>query len=288
MLLLLYRLAWDAEEIRMRRFLISAVVLASLACSSSAPARAATSTCAQFGTVPVAGGTYVFQNNVWNSSETQCASVDTTSGAWSITQASFDLATNGAPASYPSVYRGCHWGNCTAQNPLPIQVSKLGSARSTWSTTQVAAGAYNVAYDIWTNSSASTSGTPNGSEIMIWLNSRGGVQPAGSKIATVSIAGATWNVWTTRMGGWNYIAYQRTAGVTSITDLDLRAFILDSVQRGSTNASWYLIGVEAGFEIWKGGQGLGSTAFSFSASSAKKVHPSWRSTARLSVGTGGR
>jgi len=38
------------------------------------------------------------------------------------------------------------------------------------------------------------------------------------------------------------------------------------VNRGSTNSSWYLLDAEAGFEIWQGGQGLGTNSFSFNAS----------------------
>jgi hypothetical protein len=231
------------------------------------PARAATTTCAQFGTVSINGNQYIYQQNEWNSSLGQCASVDASTGAWSLTQASFNLPTNGAPATYPSVFRGCHWGNCTTGSGLPIQVSALGTATSSWSTTQVASGAYNVSYDLWTNSTPSASGQPNGSEIMIWLASRGGVQPAGQIVGTATIGGATWNVWTTRMSSWNYIAYQRTTGTTSVSDLDLKAFIQDSVSRGSTNSSWYLLDAEAGFEIWQGGQGLGSRSFSFAATS---------------------
>jgi Glycosyl hydrolase family 12 len=264
----------------LRRVIVASFVVGALACGGS-PARAATTTCDRFGTIAVAGGTYVFQNDEWNSTQTQCTAVDATTGAWTITQASFDLPTNGAPAAYPSIYRGCHWGNCTTQNPLPIQVSKLVSARSSWSTTQADAGAYDVAYDIWTNSSPTTSVQPDGSEIMIWLNSRGGVQPAGSLVATASIAGATWNVWTDRMSGWNYIAYQRTSGTTAVSDLDLRAFILDSVTRGSTSGSSYLIAVEAGFEIWKGGKGLASDSFSVSTTATTKKRPRARRAALI-------
>ena len=71
------------------------------------PARAATTTCAQFGTVSINGNQYIYQQNEWNSSLGQCASVDASTGAWSLTQASFNLPTNGAPATYPSVFRGC-------------------------------------------------------------------------------------------------------------------------------------------------------------------------------------
>jgi Glycosyl hydrolase family 12 len=216
--------------------------------------------------VSINGNQYIYQQNEWNSNLTQCASVDATTGAWMLTQANFNLPTNGAPATHPSVFRGCHWGTCTTGSGLPIQIGSLAGATSTWSTTQVSSGAYDVAYDLWTNSAPATSGQPNGSEIMIWLASRGGVEPAGQIVGTAAIGGATWNVWATRMSGWNYIAYQRTSPTTSVANLDIRVFVQDSVTRGSTSSSWYLLDAEAGFEIWQGGSGLGSDSFSFSAS----------------------
>ena len=42
-------------------------------------------------------------------------------------EAAFNLM-GGAPATYPSIFKGCHWGQCTANSGLPIQVSNLGSA----------------------------------------------------------------------------------------------------------------------------------------------------------------
>jgi len=175
-----------------------------------------TTTCTKWGTISINGNQYIYQQNEWNSNLTQCALVGDTTGAWTITQANFNLLNGGPPATYPSIFRGCHWGNCSSNSGLPIQVSALGRATSSWSTTQVSSGAYDVAYDLWTNTTPTTSGQPNGSEIMIWLNSRGGIQPAGQIVGTASISGATWNVWTTRMSGWNYIAYQRSTGTTSV------------------------------------------------------------------------
>lgn len=232
------------------------------------PLSSTTSTCEPFGTVAIDGGA-IYQQNEWNSSATQCASVDPSTGAWSLTRADFDLPTNGPPATYPSVFLGCHWGTCSGDPSFPVRVSDISSATSSWRTTQVSSGAYDVAYDIWTNTAPSTSGQPDGSEIMIWLNSGGGVRPAGSNVDTVRLSGATWEVWTTRMGGWNYVAYRRTLGVTSVSDLDVKAFLDDSVARGSTDPSWYLLDGEAGFEIWQGGLGLGSTSFSFDVSGGR-------------------
>lgn len=231
------------------------------------PASADTvSDCTQWGTTSLQGGEYTYQQNEWNSTSAQCASIDTGTGAWSLSQANFGLATNGAPATYPSTYKGCHWGACTANSGLPIQVSKLGSATSSWSTTQVGSGAYDVAYDIWFNSTPTTDGQPDGTELMIWLNSRGGVQPFGGKTGTASVAGHSWDVWTGQQSSWKIISYVLQGGATSVSNLDIKALSDDAVSRGSLNPSHYLIDAEAGFEVWQGGQGLATNSFSFSAS----------------------
>ena len=94
-----------------------------------------------------------------------------------------------------------------------------------------------------------------------WHRTIRGVQPAGSRIDSVSIAGATWDVWKGPMSGWTYIAYVRQTPADSV-DLDLREFVHDALVRGTINPAWYLIDVEAGFEIWQGGSGLATRSFS--------------------------
>jgi hypothetical protein len=229
------------------------------AAGASGPSAETVRTCDPFGTVPVDDGRYLVQQNEWNSTERQCMRVSGRS--WTITRASFDLATEGSPASYPSVFRGCHWGNCTSGAPLPIRVGDIAVATSSWRTSLTRSGAYDVAYDLWTDTAPSTSGQPDGSEIMIWLNDRGDVRPAGSVVGRVRIANARWTVWTTRMASWNYVAYRRARPTDSASALDLAAFLRDSVERGLTEPSWYLIAAEAGFEIWRGGRGLATRSF---------------------------
>src|SRR2546429_4304275 len=90
------------------------------------------STCQQTGTIDTPDGQYTVQNNEWNSSAPQCVTYSSGT-AWSVTTANFSLPTNGAPADYPSIFKGCHWGDCTSGSGLPIQVSNLGSATSSWS-----------------------------------------------------------------------------------------------------------------------------------------------------------
>jgi cellulose 1,4-beta-cellobiosidase len=228
------------------------------------PTARGAATCDQYGTTPVAGGRYIVQNNEWNSSSPQCVTVNRGT-SWTVTGADQNAATNGPPAAYPSIFKGCHWGRCTTGSGLPIRVSALRSARSSWSTDTPSSGAQDTAYDIWFNTAPTTSGQPDGAELMIWLNSRGPVQPAGSMVATTTIDGATWHVWTQRMSSWNYVAYERASGTSAAGKLDIKAFTRDAVRRGAVTPSWYLIGVEAGFEIWQGGRGLTTHAFSFDA-----------------------
>jgi chitodextrinase len=215
--------------------------------------------CGKWDTVDINGKEYVAQNNVWGADTAQCIDVNGT--GFRVTRSDHNN-TGGMPASYPSIYKGCHWEDCTLSSGLPVQVSGMGTATSSWSVSTVSSGAWNVAYDLWYKTN-STPGTPDGTELMIWLDSRGGVQPAGSVVASnVSIAGATWDVWRAQMD-WNYIAYKRTSPTSSVTSLDLRAFTMDAVSRGAIQQSWYFMGVEAGFEIWQGGTGLTTNSFSF-------------------------
>ncbi|HEX3592627.1 MAG TPA: cellulose binding domain-containing protein [Pseudonocardiaceae bacterium] len=248
---------------------VGVALLATVATPAAAvDAASCTSTNGTTGTTSIESGEYIIQDNEWNSSAEQC--VTYTSGtAWSMTTANFNLPTNGAPATYPSIYKGCHWGLCTTTNSMmPIQVSDLGTATTSWSTTQPATGAYDVAYDIWFNSTPTTPGQPNGTELMIWLNSRGGVQPFGGQTGTANLDGMNWNVWTGQQTSWKIISYVLNPGGTSFTNLDVKPLIEDAVARGSLNPAHYLIDAEAGFEIWQGGQGLGTNSFSFSATPA--------------------
>ena len=243
-------------------FAVAVVAMVVTATMFVAQAQAATTTCS--GSAVIAAGDYNIQANEWNSSLQQCLAY-TGGTAWSVTTANFNTATNGAPATYPSIYKGCHWGTCTSNSGLPLQASKLTSVTTSWSTTQTGQGMYNVAYDLWFNSQPTTGGQPDGTELMIWLN-RLNAWPFGSQTGTASLDGFSWEVWTGRQSNWTTITYVLDPGATSFNNLDVLPLIKDATSRGAGNASHYLIDAEAGFEIWIGGQGLGVNSFSFSAS----------------------
>ncbi len=208
------------------------------------------------------GGLYTFQMDEYDSSLQEC--VDISGVGFSITTASFSNATNGEPAAYTSIYRGCHWGSCTTSNPFPIEESNIASASTSVSITQPSGSANDAAYDIWFNQTSTTSGQPNGTEVMIWLNHQGSIQPFGSQVATATIGGTSWNVWTGNQSSWKIISYVAATPVTSAS-LNLLPFFADAVSRGSLESTWWLIDVEYGFEIWTGGEGLAMSGFSVSA-----------------------
>ena len=241
--------------------LLSGLFLAQLASAATV------SKCNRYDTVNITPSTktYVVQNNIWNDvNGSQCISVDDLTGNFSITSSNHNKPLNGPPAAYPSVFKGCHWGNCTntTRSGMPKQISTLLNANTSWTTVQPSAGVYSVAYDLWLNKTPTATGQPNGAEIMIWLNKRGNIQPAGSFKKTVSVNGTTWDMWVGNNNGVNVISYVRTAGVTSVCNLNIKTFLNDAKSRGYVQSTWYLIAVEAGFEIWQTGVGLQSKSFS--------------------------
>jgi hypothetical protein len=236
----------------------------------STGAQAATTSLCQEQTASVSGGTYIVQNNEFDSSASECLSTDGNAD-FTVANSSIANATNGEPGAYPSIYQGCHWGNCSSGGltSSPVQVSSLtaGKVSTSWSTTQPggSGNAYDVAYDIWVNQTPTTSGQPNGTEIMVWLNHNGSVQPFGSEVASnVSLGGHTYNIWYGTQSSWDTVTYDMTSGSTSVSNLDVGTLAQDSVSRGYTKSSWYLIDIEAGFELWQGGAGLATNSFSVS------------------------
>ena len=259
----------------MRRLIRAMVIVGLLAMGVTVavtpPPAEAVVTCAKYGTLSIQSGRYNVQNNVWGADTAQC--LDTTTSGFTITQANHDNATNGAPAAYPSVYFGCHYGNCTTGSGLPVQANTgaFTGLRSSVSMSYPGSGTWNAAYDLWFDPTPRTDGQNTGAEIMIWLNHRGSIQPIGSRVGSASIAGATWDVWFGNIG-WNVVSYVRTSA-TSALDFAVNDFYGDAVNRGHAQRNWYLTSVQAGFEPWIGGTGLAVNSFSVSSGSTPPPEP---------------
>jgi hypothetical protein len=225
-------------------------------------------------------GPYNLQVNEYNSTAALVVTSDGATGPadFAVPVSALKVPGGSAPGAGPSLYYGNHWGTVSGGGGLPVAVNAITSGKAlttSWSVdaSAVAAGdIWNASYDIWFH--ASPSGNQSGDdasnlELMVWLNYSAGAIPTGHKMATgVSIAGLTWDLWYGTGGNGPCTSYVLSPVGSSVADLDLGLFAADAVGRGYLSASWHLIDVEAGFELWAGGAGLESTAFSVSVRSA--------------------
>jgi hypothetical protein len=225
--------------------------------------------CGPLRTRYVDAGQYVVQNDEYNSSAPECLQTDGYAD-FTVQTSGIDIA-GGQPGAYVDIYRGCTLGVCSTGGGFPIQVSALaaGDVTTSWSIARPGgSGVYDAAYDIWYNRTPVAPGQPNGAEVMVWLTEQG-VQPYGEEIAAdVSIGGYTFDVFEGPQHGWDVVSYELAGGADSVSGLDVGLLTQDSVNRGYIESAWYLIDVEAGFELWQGGAGLATDAFSVDVSGA--------------------
>jgi len=217
-------------------------------------------------------GSYVIETNYWNLTAcpgTQCMSVDTTNGSFTVTEGP---NCGDTVASYPNVLYGSAFGTVSPGSVLPKQVSTVNSVTSNWvfSVGGTNADHYVVAYDIWfcPNTACGQNGFPGGLELMIWVNYQNtyGWQ---YDLGSVDLGGYNWEVWTFKQGsgstGWTYLAYMiQPTMVTTLTNFDLLAFFKDAMARGYLQSSWYLYAVQGGNEIRSGGVPYTNNSFSVS------------------------
>ncbi len=242
-------------------FVVFALAISGVLMVNQSAAAATGPICTQYGTTTQ--GNYTIMNNRWGTSATQCINV--TSNGFQITQQDGIGNTSGAPVSYPAIYIGCHYSNCSPSTNLPMQISAIGSANTSVNITYPGSGTYDAAYDIWLNADTNTTGVQD-TEIMIWLHHLGSIQPIGSSVGTVSLGGRSWTVWVGNNGANNVVSYVGS-GISSFS-ADLKPFFIDAISRGSNfgNTSWYLTSIQMGFEPWIGGVGLTVNSFSASVS----------------------
>ncbi|WP_327341672.1 GH12 family glycosyl hydrolase domain-containing protein [Streptomyces europaeiscabiei] len=247
--------------------LTSLLSLAALLTTASV-AQADTTICQPFGSTTIQGR-YVVQNNRWGTTATQCIAV--TDSGFRVTQADGSVPTNGAPKSYPSVYNGCHYTNCSPGTKLPAQLSTISSAPTSISYGYVNDAAYNASYDIWLDPTPRTDGV-NRTEIMIWFNKVGSIQPIGSPVGNATVAGREWQVWTGSNGSNDVLSFVAPSAITSWT-FDVMDFARQAVSRGLAQNNWYMTSVQAGFEPWQNGAGLAVNSFSSTVNTGSSGDP---------------
>jgi len=140
----------------------------------------------------------------------------------------------------------------------------VGNETTTFQTTERAAGTWAASYDVWLDPRPIRTGQA-ATEMMIWLNGQNVYNPVGHGWPIVRIDGALWYVetWITGNGRqtWRYVQFRKYTARWGVTGMALKPFFQYLEGQGWITPSWYVLNVEAGFEIWNGGAGLATTAF---------------------------
>lgn len=205
-------------------------------------------------------GNYAVQNDAYNPSGGSECITATQGGTCAGFTATPSLNVSGnTPGSYPSIIYGWHYHNVYGPYTTPKQVSAIASIPTSWQFTVPTSGVkYDVSYDIWANQSGGNPTAPDANtlELMIWLDETSDTVPAGAPLnggTTVTIAGTAWQIYTGMVSTWHYIAYRRSASTAPLNNVDIKPFLTDAATRNvGLTTSWYLLSVEAGFEIWQG------------------------------------
>ncbi|KAF2735670.1 endoglucanase-1 [Polyplosphaeria fusca] len=194
-------------------------------------------------------GPYTLYQDLWGmssaSSGSQCSAVDGISGstlkwhtkwAWSGGQ--------GSVKSYANVVT-----NLTMK-PLS-QISYLPSAwKWTYTGSSIVA---NVAYDLFTSTNPSS--TSHDFEIMIWLGALGGAGPIssnGQPIATVTLAGQSWKLYSGMNGSMKVFSFVASSGRVESFSGDLMEFVNYLTSKQGLSKSQVLQSVGAGTETFTG------------------------------------
>jgi hypothetical protein len=177
-------------------------------------------------------------------------------------KADFQITSSGLHdpwAAYPNAYVGCEqFAPCTPESPMPIQVSNIRQAYSSWHYHPGGPWTGNAAYDIWFAPKKQTNApVDHGAEVMIWLNQNNVGAPSG---IPVFIDGTWWDFtwWEANHDGrtWNYVRFWRTSPTLRVTNLNLKTFFAYAESQGLLSSKWWLTAVESGYELWNGGVGM--------------------------------
>jgi hypothetical protein len=218
------------------------------------------------GSSPISGyaavprGSYQFQGDEYNSGAP--LTLTPQGSGFAVTSTGISIPLGGAPGAFPSEYKGCQWGECSpGSSGLPIQLtsSSVSQVKLTDHTRTVPGGVWDDAFDIFFTpcSTCQQNGAGGSKEMMIWL-AYSVVRPR-HLTGTATIDGMSFWVYQSSHTVW----YLAQGGNASVTDMALAPFITDALNRGAIpSSSWYLMDIEAGFELWSGGQGLAITSLS--------------------------
>jgi hypothetical protein len=225
-------------------------------------------------------GVYGVQNNINGGVAGQCVQAvagGTCAGFTASFTSSFGNAGMSTPQSYPSLVYGWQNGTFYGAYPTAKQLSTIATAQSSWQFTVPNSGTWDVSYDTWLDSQPAPATANGGLELMVWPAALGGKNPVGNDTGqSVNFAGSTWEIWSgpitvQNLGSWTVLSYKRNSSSSGTVTPDLAQFFNDALTRNvGLTSSWYLLGIQAGFEVWQQNSGQNMVTNSFNVNVTTK------------------
>ena len=215
-------------------------------------------------------GSFGVQNDTFGASSGQMCIQALRGGA---SCSGFEATFNGfsstqqyTPGAFPSLIYGWQAGNFYGGYAGGKTVGSLTTATTDWTFAVNNVSQYDAAYDIWLAPTQAPATANGGVELMVWLQ-YDGVNPAdfpAGAVGTVSTGGNTFAAHQTTInsGGssWTYLAYLAQSQTSSVSGLNLKPFFADAETRG-LGTGWYLLGIQAGFEVYNASGSVTTTSF---------------------------
>ncbi|KAF2194788.1 glycoside hydrolase family 12 protein [Zopfia rhizophila CBS 207.26] len=199
-------------------------------------------------------GSYTLYQNLWGKSSatsgSQCSGIDGLSGSTLKWYAKWSWSGGqGQVKAYPNVVTSI------TQKALSAYSSMQSSWQWSYTGSSIVA---NVAYDLFTSSTASGSAQY---EIMIWLGALGGAGPissTGQPVATVTLAGKSWKLYSGKNGQMQVFSFVASSNVSSFSG-NLLDFVNYLASNQGLSKSQILQSVGAGTESFTGSNAVFTT-----------------------------
>ncbi|KAI0420389.1 family 12 glycosyl hydrolase [Xylaria grammica] len=243
----------------MRSAVLASTAFVGLALATPTPTvdKRATTFCGQWDSLQT--GSYIVYNNLWGQDAgtgSQCTTVNGLSGnsvAWST-----EWSWSGGDYNVKS------YANAVVQTDAK-KISAISAIPTKWAYSYTGSNMVaNVAYDLFTSSSASGSSEY---EIMVWLAALGGAGPissTGSPVANPTIAGVSWKLFDGYNGDMHVFSFVAASQVTSFSG-DLKDFLSYLASNQGLSTSQYVTSLGAGTEPFVGSNAvLTTTAYEIS------------------------
>lgn len=221
--------------------------------------KSTTQTCVNFGTLTT--DELVLENNTWNATNlsedeyAQCIYLSTNNEenlyGW---EWEYPTTTTGINAYPQLIYGWKPWASQSTTAQLPLRLDALNRLKVNYASDVAHSdGMYNLAFDLWLNTSDEVRPENIHFEIMVWEDAHK-IDPFGDDRGELSTPNGTYSVtvgtptWTPEGTQWTYVAFSRQVKRTQGTvDLDLMLNYL--IQEEIVPSHYFLSSIEFGTEV---------------------------------------